>query len=261
MTGKNVQRERSRKARTNAAVSGSTRKKQKSDSDSTAYESEKSSEDVDTVASGSQYGAATGRGRGRNSEELSGNFWFNRVVLCGVIAVVIGVTLLYTIVGDGTALPCGCCRSNGSLEAALVSRNFGLTGLHIQTTTQSAVEEQLGPLPSCVTLHRLADPLSNITSFLDRLKRDARGRTCVVWLVEDLSVLRAVADSLKELLEDNSLRGEPILGQGSRGLFVLLVKESRDQLKDVLPHRVVHMFHSESQYRRGRRNNLTSQQT
>ncbi|CAD2219724.1 hypothetical protein, conserved [Angomonas deanei] len=66
--------------------------------------------------------------------------------------------------------------------------------------------------------------------------------TCVVW-VFSLKAIEGNADPLKELLETNTLLSQKVVPQGSRGLFVLKTDLSRAELKEKLPHRVVHMFY------------------
>nr|CCC92360.1 conserved hypothetical protein [Trypanosoma congolense IL3000] len=143
---------------------------------------------------------------------------------------------------SGDVFPCHCCKAPGVIRSAVVSRVFGFTGLHLQDADYSAVEEQLKCLSACGKLVKLDTPFDGVGSFMQRLQNDAKSAMCVVWVVQDLAVIKGVDNSLKELLEDNTLRGDPILREGARGLFVLLSNMTREGLKELLPHRVVHQL-------------------
>lgn len=63
----------------------------------------------------------------------------------------------------------------------------------------------------------------------------------MVWLVPVDSV-KGVANALKELLEDNTLRGNRVVPTNSRGVLVLVSSLDRSELRSQLPDRVIHMF-------------------
>ncbi|KAH9597264.1 hypothetical protein LSM04_007505 [Trypanosoma melophagium] len=174
---------------------------------------------------------------------------FNDIRFCHIVgfacAVVVAIVFFYFFNEDlNQSFPCHCCTSTEPLVSAFSTKRFGVTGVHLQRVNPALVEEQISTLPKCVTLHRLTTPFDSVTSFLQRLKRDAATASCILWFVEDVGVVRGVGNSLKELLEDNALRGEHVLPKGSRGLFVVLSEKTREELKDILPHRVVHMLHT-----------------
>ncbi|ORC88869.1 uncharacterized protein TM35_000153000 [Trypanosoma theileri] len=186
----------------------------------------------------------------KTEQKKSGNrLYFNKIRFCHTVgficAVVVAIVFFYFFNEDlNQSFPCHCCTSTEPLVSAFSTKRFGLTGIHLQRMNSALVEKQLSTLPKCVTLHRLTTPFDSVTSFLQRLKRDAAANRCVLWFVEDVGVVRGVGNSLKELFEDNALRGEPVLPRGSRGLFVVNSEKSREELKDILPHRVVHMLHT-----------------
>ncbi|RHW73203.1 hypothetical protein DPX39_040057000 [Trypanosoma brucei equiperdum] len=166
---------------------------------------------------------------------------------CHVIGVLLAVVLtcVWSIFPpwDATdAPPCHCFPAGGEVQQAIASRMFGVTGIHLRGAGHSAVEESLRGLSSCGKLYTLENQFDGVGSFMQRLQHDAKGTRCVVWLVKDLSVVKHVDNALKELLEDNTLRGNRVLPDGARGLFIVLSNQSREEIKGSLPHRVVHQF-------------------
>ncbi|PBJ78126.1 hypothetical protein BCY84_04992 [Trypanosoma cruzi cruzi] len=163
-------------------------------------------------------------------------------VLC---ALLLASAHLYFRTGADRDFPCECIASgSGPLVSALASKRLGLTGVHLHTADRAVVEKELTTLLTCVVLHRLTGVFKDVTELSTRLRNDAASAKCIIWFIQDVAVVRGVANSLKELLEENTLRGDEILPEGSRGLFVLVSDKSRKELTEVLPHRVVHMFHT-----------------
>ncbi|ESL11264.1 hypothetical protein TRSC58_00990 [Trypanosoma rangeli SC58] len=182
--------------------------------------------------------------RSKKGEAASRYNWPCRI-LGALCALLIAFLHLHFNMHADYDFPCRCgAAGGGPLVSALAGRRLGLTGVHLHSVNRSAVREQLAALSGCATVYRLTDAFEDVPSLSRRLRKDAAGARCVVWLVEDVSVVRGVANALKELLEDNTLRGDHILREGSRGLFVLVLGTSREKLVHILPHRVVHMFHT-----------------
>lgn len=153
-----------------------------------------------------------------------------------------------------SAHPCPCAVATFSdsdrghrLAAAFISRRTGVSGVHVEADA-SVLVHSLEPLSSCLAVSDL-----RTTAFEDvaQLKNELtssfsvpgarKQHTCVAWLVSVDTVL-GVADALKELLEANTLRGEPVVPRGGRGMLILVSQWNREELKERLPHRVVHML-------------------
>ncbi|RNF22014.1 uncharacterized protein Tco025E_03380 [Trypanosoma conorhini] len=185
------------------------------------------------------------RGRQRTLKQehvASGSRWPCRI-LGALCALLVAYVHLYSNMDADHDFPCRCSEAGGGpLASALASRRLGLTGVHLHSLNRAAVREELAALSRCAAIHRLTSAFEDVPSFSKRLRRDAAHARCIVWLAEDVYVVRGVANAMKELLEDNALRGEHILRDGSRGLFVLMSNNSRGELTNILPHRVVHMF-------------------
>lgn len=66
-------------------------------------------------------------------------------------------------------------------------------------------------------------------------------KRCVVWVTTP-EAIAAVANALKQLMENNALGGQSMVPEKSRATLVLKTAQTREQLKAKLPHRVVHML-------------------
>lgn len=178
---------------------------------------------------------------------------FFAILLIAVAAYFAGALAPSEPTGVRAQSPCPCARAaydaptsdaQRRLAGALFSRRgAAISGVHVRTSSVPDVTAALGFLPGCGKVVHLAAAPADLEALHKALAAPLRRSKCVAWVVEE-AALAAVASPLKELLEDNSLRGVPVVPHGSRGLLVLVSGKSREELKESMPHRVVHMFAS-----------------
>lgn len=176
------------------------------------------------------------------------------VALVGLATLLTGALILSASGGGTTApsiSPCAAeeyAATQNPIAAALLSRRDRISGVHVINPDALAVSLAFLKPSKCHTqIVEAHKPFSDLLAFRSALTgaftSAKRGATCIVWVV-DLHHVEHVGGALKELLESNSLRGEPVVPGGKRGLLILKSTLSREELKDRLPHRVVHMFRS-----------------
>lgn len=128
----------------------------------------------------------------------------------------------------------------------VLSVTKGIKGIHLQQPL-SALPEVLGPLVRCCGgggVLQAPGPLTNIEAlrrFIEKPLHVQKAPQCYVYVVSVNDIL-LVQDALKELIEKNTLMSEPVLPAHAPGLFIIASEQSRAELKDVLPHRVVHLL-------------------
>lgn len=209
--------------------------------------------------------------KGTAAETASAAFLTRALRAVVVVAAVVGLLLALSEapVGGGSAgvskggrvrrSPCSCARpafmksAPGSVQrqlasSLLVPRASALSAVHVRVSggggsggSVSSVKTALGFVETCGVVRHIRSPLATVDELHQALVGPFTGATCVVWLVEE-STIAKVAGALKELLEDNTLRGSPVVPAGSQAMLVLTSDKTREELKATLPHRVVHMF-------------------
>ncbi|KPI84453.1 hypothetical protein ABL78_6482 [Leptomonas seymouri] len=157
--------------------------------------------------------------------------------------------LIYNYSGDGATHPrhpCACAAAasaSNPLAKVLLSRRSGASGVHWHPSPGEA--DILGFASSCndVSMTPLHGPFASVDQLRAEILKSfgrQRGR-CVVWLTSP-EAIQKVANALKEFLENNALGGTPVVPPQARGTLVVKSAHSREELKNVLPHRVVHML-------------------
>lgn len=122
-------------------------------------------------------------------------------------------------------------------------------GVHIHENDYFTVREHLGRLEKCCGTS-LASSTQAITSIealrtflkLPLKKNGGRGKCFIYVLKLDHITSNPVANGLKELLENNALQSSVVF-PSSRALVIILSSKTKKELKDALPHRVVHLLH------------------
>lgn len=149
--------------------------------------------------------------------------------------------------------PCACATAAAStnlLAKAALSRRSGVSGLHWQRHNSAGGTEEEDPfafVSRCkdMSVHHLRGPFTSADQLRSAMLQPfaQRSHRCVVWITTPASI-QAVANALKELLENNKLGGATVVPPQARGVLVVESSLAREELKDLLPHRVVHMLSS-----------------
>ncbi|CBZ27552.1 conserved hypothetical protein [Leishmania mexicana MHOM/GT/2001/U1103] len=173
------------------------------------------------------------------------------VALLTVVLVLVAARLAVLLSPSGYAFPrerhpCACAvvaSTSNRLAKAVLSRRTGVSGVHWRTEETGL--DSLSFATQCsggavVTLSGPFESVDQLRAALIAPFKDRRSR-CVVWVTTPEAVKR-VANSLKELMENNALSGKTVVPAHSRATLMLKSPESREQLKSSLPHRVVHML-------------------
>ncbi|CCW65914.1 unnamed protein product [Phytomonas sp. Hart1] len=134
-------------------------------------------------------------------------------------------------------------KAQGALARTFMSAYAPLTGLHVRSDSASLVFNELGFVRSCSIVIHLTKTINNVEELQKILKLPFSRSSCVVW-VADINLFERVFNPLKELFEDNTLRGVEIAPAGKKGFLILVSEKSREGLKEDLPHRVVHMLNT-----------------
>jgi hypothetical protein len=125
----------------------------------------------------------------------------------------------------------------------MLSRRSGVSGVHWQQ--RRGDDDLLAFAANCsdMAVVELRGPFASAAQLREEMQRPflQQKRRCVTWVTSPEAVLRT-ANSLKELLENNALGGAVVVQPQARGVLVVKSAHSREGLKDVLPHRVVHML-------------------
>lgn len=171
------------------------------------------------------------------------------VGVAAFFAVFIGVALI-CVSGSGDAAPrphpCACATAaaaSNPLAKAALSRRSGVSGVHWQRAAGDAnrLDASLGCADAVVApLNGPYATVAELRAAMQAAFQQPRTR-CVVWVTSPEAVQR-VANALKELLENNALAGTPVVPPHARGTLVMQSSLSREELKNKLPHRVVHML-------------------
>ncbi|KAG5477877.1 hypothetical protein LSCM1_05179 [Leishmania martiniquensis] len=142
--------------------------------------------------------------------------------------------------------PCSCAvaaSTSNRLAKVVLSRRTGVSGVHFRMEELGA--DALAFATKCsgaavITLRGPFESVDQLRAALVAPFKDHRSR-CVVWVTTP-DVIKGVANSLKGLMENNALSGRTVVPARCRAILVLKAPESREQLKSILPHRVVHML-------------------
>ncbi|AYU79310.1 hypothetical protein, conserved [Leishmania donovani] len=142
--------------------------------------------------------------------------------------------------------PCSCAvvaSTSNRLAKAVLSRRTGVSGVHWRTEEKGLDSLAFATQCSGSAVVTLPGPFESVDQLRAALVAPFKGRRsrCVVWVTTPEAVKR-VANSLKELMENNALSGKTVVPAHSRATLMLKSPESREQLKSSLPHRVVHML-------------------
>lgn len=120
-------------------------------------------------------------------------------------------------------------------------------GVHIHENDYFTVREHLERLEKCcstsLTLSTQAiTSIEALRTLLELpLKRNGGRGKCFMYVLKLEHVTpKPVANALKELLENNALQSSVVFP--SRALVIVLSAKTKEDLKDVLPHRVVHLL-------------------
>ncbi|KAK7197018.1 hypothetical protein NESM_000645600 [Novymonas esmeraldas] len=183
--------------------------------------------------------------------------WRHRHVVFSLAAVVaalfVGAALLVgsrESGGDHGVLPerhpCSCAVpeiASSRLAQVLLSRRSGVSGVHWRTDEPGL--DAFSFVSKCgrgavVVLPGSFETVDELRAALVAPPAGQRGG-CTVWVTTPEAVT-AVANALKELLENNALTGRTVVPAHSRATLVVRSPKSREELKAELPHRVVHML-------------------
>ncbi|KAG5504118.1 hypothetical protein GH5_04981 [Leishmania sp. Ghana 2012 LV757] len=176
-------------------------------------------------------------------------WWCIALLAIALALVAAGLVVLHSTKGDVSPRerhPCSCAvvaSTSNRLAKAVLSRRTGVSGVHLRT--EEAGVESLAFVTKCsggavTTLHGPFESVDQLRAALVAPFKDHRSR-CVVWVTTP-DVIKGVANSLKELMENNALGGRTVVPARSRATLILKSLASREQLKSILPHRVVHML-------------------
>ncbi|KPA79343.1 putative mitochondrial hypothetical protein [Leptomonas pyrrhocoris] len=169
----------------------------------------------------------------------------------GAVFLLISVTVLvlWFCSGGGATHPhhpCACATAasvSNPLAKALLSRRSGVSGVHWHQRRGDA--DRLDFALNCRGV--LVAPLHGPFASVDQLRAEtqksfgSQKSRCVVWVTSP-EAIQKVANALKELLENNALGGRPVVPPQARGTLVVKSAHPREELKNILPHRVVHML-------------------
>lgn len=129
------------------------------------------------------------------------------------------------------------------------ARREWIHAIHISKDNFRFLREPLETLAKCcgTSLISSREPLASVEllrNFLEiPIKRNGNTKKCFVYLLELEHITPGpTAHGLKELLESNMLRSELVIPPPSRALVIILSRKSKNELKGVLPHRVVHFL-------------------
>ncbi|CCW62654.1 unnamed protein product [Phytomonas sp. EM1] len=157
--------------------------------------------------------------------------------------------------GATTTTACPCVRealhsfarqgdvAHSKLAGPFVSSSAPLTGVHVRSDSAPSVFKELSFVRPCSVVIHLTKPIKDVEELKKVLQFPFSQSRCVVW-VADVNLLSQVLNPLKELFEDNTLRGIRIVPSGKKGFLILVSEKSREELKEELPHRVVHMLNT-----------------
>ncbi|CAJ1026021.1 hypothetical protein, conserved [Leishmania lindenbergi] len=176
-------------------------------------------------------------------------WWCIALLAIVMVLVAVGVTMLLSPSGYASSRerhPCLCAlaaSTSNRLAKAALSRRNGVSGVHWRAEETGL--DSLAFVTKCsggaaVTLTGPFESVDQLRAALLAPFKDHRSR-CVVWVTTP-EAIKAVANALKELVENNALSGRAVVPVHSRAMLVLKSLESREQLKSSLPHRVVHML-------------------
>lgn len=168
--------------------------------------------------------------------------------LIAVLLSCIGIAVYVIVIGgspDEGGSPCPCAvqhHHSNRLASALLGGPRRINGLHLRHSS-NRLRASLSFMKDCKgAVVYAAKTYTSIEELWSDLQAPfAQQRRCVVWVVA-LEQIKAIGNALKELIENNALGGAQVVPNGSRGLFLLTSDASREALKDILPHRVVHML-------------------
>lgn len=129
-------------------------------------------------------------------------------------------------------------------------RKERIRGLYGKNEDYRSLREAVSLLEKCcgnsVTFSKA--PLTSVESlksFLEiPIKQEVRSEQCFVYWVELEHIApQPTANALKELLESNVLRFQEVIPPLSKALLIISSSMSKEELKQILPHRVVHLLH------------------
>lgn len=184
--------------------------------------------------------------------------------ICKKVAVVVIAVLLAVVVATTLASPspwggpvrgpraCSCATEafqdlrgddRQPLAALLMGSRSRMAGAHVVALSVADVHKAFGFMKACGHVEHVPAAVSTVDGLYTALRKGFMDHTCIVWLVPEAQIV-PIAGPLKELMEDNALKGMPVVPPTGRGVFVIVSQKSREELKEVLPHRVVHMLKS-----------------
>ncbi|GET89074.1 hypothetical protein, conserved [Leishmania tarentolae] len=173
------------------------------------------------------------------------------IALLGVVLALGAAHLAVLRLSSGYAVsrerhPCSCAvaaSTSNRLAKAVLSRRAGVSGVHWRTEETGL--DSLAFVTQCSggAVVTLSGPFVSVDQLRAALIAPFKGyrSRCVVWVTTPEAV-KQVANSLKELMENNALSGKRVVPVHSRATLVLKSREAREELKSSLPHRVVHML-------------------
>ncbi|CAG9574725.1 conserved hypothetical protein [Leishmania major strain Friedlin] len=176
-------------------------------------------------------------------------WWFTALLAIVLVFAAARLAVLLSPSGDASPQerhPCSCAvvaSTTNRLAKAVLSRRTGVSGVHWRTEETGLDSLAFATQCSGGAVVTLPGPFESVDQLRAALMAPFKGRRnrCVVWVTTPEAVKR-VANSLKELIENNALSGNTVVPAHSRATLMLKSPESREQLKSSLPHRVVHML-------------------
>lgn len=137
------------------------------------------------------------------------------------------------------------------MKSFLLGANDGILGVHIQVPEPTVFDHHLEYFKSCGgAVYTPSTQLKTIKELDDYLRtpwgksmKEGRPVMYVIHLTEG-SEVATISNAFKEVLETNRLQQRSIVPSTSKAMVVLLSDMSRAEMKEVVPHRVMHLLTS-----------------
>lgn len=133
------------------------------------------------------------------------------------------------------------------LLTLLFSDRVGVRGVYVQDAPYS-LKSNLRPLTEFCgkeyVVDGVLDSVESLHHFLTLAVKQNGPKKCIVYLldVERIAPFSPAANSLKEFLESNTLQSLWVLPSNVKALLIFASPKSKEDLKELLPHRVVHLL-------------------
>ena len=176
--------------------------------------------------------------------------WSNAVVVLTTAIAVALVCLVWS--GSGGSAPphhpCACATAasaSNPLAKAVLSRRSGVSGVHWHQGSGEPDRLVFAHICNAMVVSTLQDSFTSVDQLRAAMQAsfERPKSRCVVWVTTP-EAIQKVANAMKELLENNALGGVPVAPPQARGTLVVKSVHAREELKNMLPHRVVHMLTS-----------------